>query len=186
MKKIAKPSDNHSTLYRFSPLATCGTLCWAYTMDLQTASFLDKIRRLYPYGVATRYIVAPAAPAANVELGPKACALLVVLPEGRALDDDRLTLVEAICTKGLKLSLDRCVVQGISDEQPIDAALSSLNAPVCVVFGGGTQAGKVAEVDQKVVLHTYALDRIASDGSIKREFWKQLQESVLPYISEQR
>jgi hypothetical protein len=154
-------------------------------MNPQVASFLDKIRRLYPYGVATRYIVATAAAAPNVELEPAACALLVVLPEGRALDDERLALMEAICTKGLKLSLDQCVVTDISDEQPIDAALSSMNAAVCVVFGSGTQAGRVVEINQKVVLYTYSLDRIASDGAIKREFWKQLQESVLPYISEQ-
>jgi hypothetical protein len=155
-------------------------------MDLQVASFLDKVRRLYPYGVANRYIVAPAAVAADVESQQADCALLVVLQEGRSLDEERLSLIEAICTKGLRLSLDQCVVQGIPDNQPIDAALSLLNAPVCVVFGGGTQAGRVIELEQKVVLHTYPLDRIASDGSIKREFWKQLQESVLPRISEQR
>jgi hypothetical protein len=151
-------------------------------LDLRTAAFLDKIKKLYPYGIPTSYISTPALePQSDSKF---VCSFVVVLPDGVALDEGRLGLLEGICTKGLKRAFKECQVIQVKDSREALAGNDAIKTPVIVVFGADAEAGRFEKRDELGILYTYSLDRIAQNVGIKREFWKQLQENILPRIVE--
>lgn len=144
------------------------------------ATYLDRIGRQYPFGIATSCIVVPNIVVAN------SAVLIVVSPDGKAPEGSHSELLQGVISKGLKLSPESCPVSVISSEDPFKDSVSRIveasQAPVCVVFGGDKAPGSVEDVSESRILYTYALERIVHESVVKRELWKQLQEHVLPLV----
>jgi hypothetical protein len=144
------------------------------TTPLHLLSYIDKIGKLYPYGVSVASIVDSQAHA--VKDARPVCVLCVVSCGA---------LLEAICSKGLRLSKEEYQVEyfeGAITQEDIETRLRALGARAAIVFGGATSPGVVTQCNGTVVLHTHVLEKIAADQLAKKGFWKQLQESILPTI----
>jgi hypothetical protein len=153
-------------------------------------AFLDKVRRLYPLGVP---VAAIAAPRVVVKEEPQvACAVYVIserdsssgLAEMSAGDR---ALIEAICGKGLRLPMDACVVRSLKESPAVHEELieeiQKSSAKVALVFGGACDAlGRPQAVGSTVCIQTHPLDVIANTMDLKKEFWRQLQSSILPVL----
>ena len=143
------------------------------------ARFLDRIRGSYPGGIP--HIALRASAAQGV-----ACSLVVVTDQP-ALPDGERALVEAICSKGLRLPLERCRVSLVSPRTELLAALGTLREgqegahAVTIVFGADGELGVLGQGPGGPVLQTHALGRIGSDQSAKRETWSHLQ-TLLPLL----
>lgn len=165
-------------------------LFWAVsipTNPLNLLSYIDKIGKLYPYGVSVASIVTPQEEQRLDDLSP-VCVLCVVSSGQRDSVQDEETLLEAICAKGLRLSRGEYQIERFEREeltqQSIERRMQALNPGVGIVFGGLASAGTVTTYNGSRVLHTHALKKIAGDVLAKKEFWKQLQESILPIIED--
>ena len=148
--------------------------------DPQTlATYLDRIRGDYPYGIATSLIASPA-PVSHSAM------LIVVSPDGQQLEGPHAELLEGVITKGLKLTPERCPVSVVRADDPLQVCvartLESSHAPVCVVLGGEKAPGSVEEISGVRVLYSYAVERIVHESAVKRELWRHLQEHVLPLV----
>lgn len=105
-----------------------------------------------------------------------------------ALPDDERALVEAICSKGLKVPFERCCVTLVRPRTEIPAAIGALreahgSSPgVTIVFGANDELGTIGRGADGVVLTTHGLGRIAKDQAAKRETWAHLQ-GLLPLLS---
>lgn len=158
----------------------------AENSKLNPVVFLDRIKRLYPYGVPQHLLFNSSANQQESE--PTSCLLLVLQPQGGVLRDGLKLLVDGICSKGLRLPADACVVEVVSSdsysEQTLVEMFTTHSPRACVVFGSDIQPGRVARSDRGVTVYSYSLERIANDTAIKREFWKHLQENILPALQE--
>jgi hypothetical protein len=153
------------------------------TTPLHLLSYIDKIGKLYPYGVSVASIVDSQAHA--VKDARPVCVLCVVSSGQAAGTDGCGALLEAICSKGLRLSKEEYQVEyfeGAITQEDIETRLRALGARAAIVFGGATSPGVVTQCNGTVVLHTHVLEKIAADQLAKKGFWKQLQESILPTI----
>lgn len=140
------------------------------------ATLLDKIRSHYPYGIPREAIVAPRSVPEATPPAPR-CLFALVLDTPQ-LSAAQIELLEAICTKGLKLAREEysSVVfgPGASTEE-ILAAIERTGAPLSVVLGSPTALGTVAASKSGVVIYSHPLPVIANDIGAKREFWGLLQ-----------
>ncbi len=161
------------------------------TTGLNPLLYIDKIQKLYPFGVSVSAITTPPAdhsvgPASSE--GRPVCILFSISDSGG--DGQRVhdALLKAICDKGLNLTNDEYLVQHhrLSEfSQEVLTSQVKAHAPaVMIVFGGYEKPGTVTTFDSTRVLHAHPLARIAAELPIKKEFWKQLQESILPIVKE--
>jgi hypothetical protein len=142
---------------------------------LNIASFIDKIRALYPYGIPKNEIVARRVLPLEE---PRAACLFVVLLDAERLSESQAELVAAICTKGLRIEKDLCetVVLPIStSEEAIRATVEAGRARLSVVLGSQAAHGTVVASHEGVVLYSHSLPVIAENIAAKREFWAHLQ-----------
>jgi hypothetical protein len=147
------------------------------------ATYLDRVRPDYPFGIATSLIVTPNTKVAH------SAVLIVVSPDGQQPGGPAAELLQGVVTKGLKLAPERCLVSVVSAEDSLQECISRIletsHAPVCVVFGGDQAPGSVDQIAEVRVLYTYGLERIVHESVVKRELWKHLQEHVLPLVQEE-
>lgn len=147
---------------------------------IHVASLLDKVRRLYPHGIPTAYIRASTAPA---DATPSLTCAFFILRDSVEMNKSLQDLVDAICTKGLRIPRESCSVLTITKDavsaEQLEEHLSKANAPLRIVLGGLSTPGSTTSTPQGTILYTHSLDLIASDIAIKREFWAHLQR-VLP------
>ncbi len=163
----------------------------AATKDLNPLVYIDKIQRFYPCGVSVSSILTPVAVTCQSPTSLDARVVCMVVRDGAQdgeAPDANETLLAAICHKGLQLSADeylveRCDVREFSAEL-LANRIQHHSPAVVIVFGGGDSPGTVTTLASTQVLYAHALEKIASDLSIKKEFWRQLQESVLPIVKE--
>ena len=158
-------------------------LCYSWGMNSEQtnlASLLDKVRSHYPYGIPKEAIVAPRAseqvPSAAVTPAPR--CLFVVILEAPALTQAQGDLIDAICTKGLKIAREECVSVVLSTETSpteVQGTIERVGARLSVVLGGPAAHGTVTASKTGTVIHTHSLPSIAENVAIKREFWGLLQ-----------
>jgi len=147
------------------------------------AGLLDRVSRLYPFGVPKQFLKPEACQVAGEQ---SRCALLHV---GEDLNgNQKLTaLAEAICTKGLRLSLEHCVLRSVSEAELNDQGLASLvakiGAPVVIVCKESDQAGSIEELNGAVVLTSFPLNQIVDNVDVKRKFWEHLK-LIIPRLHE--
>lgn len=144
------------------------------------AGLLDKVRRLYPHGIPTAYIRATTA---LPDVVPTPTCAFFILRDSVEMNKSLHDLVDAICTKGLRVPREECSVlilpkDAVSGEQ-LEQYLSGTQAPLRVVLGGSSTPGATTSTPQGTILYTHSLDLIASDMAIKKDFWTHLQR-VLP------
>lgn len=155
------------------------------TDNLTIAAFLDKIRALYPYGIAQQSIITSEReqPAQRTVT----CVFIVVTAEGAPSDEASGSLLEGIYSKALKLRDDECLIRTVSinecSEDLIADLVRSSGASVAIVFGGARQPGTEAIIHAATLLFAEPVVRIGSDASVKKEFWRQLQKSILPRLA---
>lgn len=145
---------------------------------LNIAAFLDKVRALYPYGIPTDEIVARIARPAEE---PMAACLFVVVLDAERLNDVQAELINAICTKGLKVERDRCatiVLPLSASAESIRMAVDSGRARLSIVLGSQAAHGTVVTSNTGVVLYSHSLPTIAENIAAKREFWALLQANL--------
>lgn len=136
----------------------------------QLAQLLSRIAALYPYGIPTSAIVAPAEQAAAVESVRRVRARLVVVGDEASTSVDEIALLDAIATKGLKLTSD-----GYSKEFVQSASVAfapgSVEGGVTILFGcSGAPEGAVGHV-----ITTGSLSELMGDASLKKTLWRELQ-----------
>ncbi len=150
--------------------------------QLKSLAYLDRVKKLYPYGVSASSIVISSDVAIPVKQATVR-ALLVVCDEARS---EYETLLGAICSKGLQLTSNEYFVRylgAVSFSEGILADLSEAHSPLtAVVFGAGGKPGATSASGSTRVLFAESLGRIAIDLAIKKEFWRQLQESIVPLL----
>jgi hypothetical protein len=148
----------------------------------QALAYLDRVRKLYPHGVSSSSIVRAADAAVSVSHAT-ASALLIVCGEARSEHD---ALLGAICSKGLQLASNEYSVHYLEDASVSEATVADVikqHSPmVAIVFGAKGRLGAVSPSDPTRVLFAEALEKIANDLAIKKGFWRQLQESVVPLL----
>ncbi len=148
----------------------------------QLASLLDRVGRLYPGGIPTDAI--EAGNIVRSENSPRCAIIAVGAPE--PLDAVHMALAQAVCTKGLRLSLEQCAIVTAPTESPSGADLESLisriAAPVVIVCGGAMVPGTVKELSGAVVLASHSLAEIAEVVETKRSFWEHLK-LIMPRLS---
>lgn len=141
----------------------------------QLASYLDRVRSAYPYGIpagAIRSAITTTAPTSDTR-----AVSFIVCSAGKALTPEHETLLESIASKGLKLTGEqtrRCVVQ---NREELSAAIdehSKLSSAV-LVLGSEQEQGSTHDRGGSLVLYSYPLSEIATLPAIKREFWGHLQ-----------
>lgn len=116
-----------------------------------------------------------------------ACALLVITDQVSLPDQER-ELLEAICSKGLRLPFERCCVTLVRPRSEVGAALSAVRESsggtpgATIVFGSSEEMGTLSLDRECAVLHTHGLDRIGADQGAKRDTWKHLQ-TLLPHLA---
>jgi hypothetical protein len=146
------------------------------TEQCDLATFLDKVRNNYPYGIPREAIAAPRAVAEERTPAPR-CLFVLILDTPQASASE-MELLDAICTKGLKIAREECASvvlgSGASDEE-ISEAIERARAPLSIVLGSPAALGTVAASTSGVVLHSHPLPVIANDIGAKREFWGLLQ-----------
>ncbi len=150
----------------------------------QLVNFLDRQARCYPGGIPKGLI----RTVAREQYGsPPQCALIQLGAED-GLNERLAALAGAVCTKGLRLPLERCVIRGFSGaeihEAELEALVAEIGAPVVIICGKGLEAGGKRELGGAVVLFSHSLDQVADSGEIKRQFWGHLQ-MVIPHISQE-
>ena len=164
--------------------------------NINATTLLDKIRRLYPYGVPDSVVVKPA----SLQARPPApqCLLLVVTQVKRELVSTEQALVDGLFSRGLCLAPGTWASEVLSVEEYssrlVSERVEAYGPKAVIVLGAGNQPDEASiEVGSRVgspdaaenrcaVLMSYPLEQIANDSSAKREFWKQLQERVLPAL----
>lgn len=161
------------------------------TKGLNPLLYIDKIQKLYPFGVSVSAISTPPA-AHSVEPASSdrrpVCILFSISDSGGDGQGAHDALLKAICDKGLNLAHNEYLVQYHRPSDFSQEVLTSeiqAHAPaVMVVFGGHEKPGAVTTFHSTRVLHAHPLASIAAELPIKKEFWKQLQESILPIVKE--
>lgn len=147
----------------------------------QLLRFLDLQGRCYPGGIPKRLIRSAAH---EQVVCPPQCALIQCGARD-GLDERLSTLAGAVCTKGLRLPLERCLVRGFSglemSDRELETLVAEVGAPVLIICGKGLDPGRKRELQGAVVLFSYGLDQVAESGDIKRRFWEHLQ-TVIPHI----
>jgi hypothetical protein len=148
--------------------------------QLQILAYLDRVKKLYPYGVSSASLI--RSPGASVSVSQTA-ALLFVCDEKRSEHD---ALIGAICSKGLQLTPNEYSVHHIEDQDILEVHVADLikeRAPiVALVFGSESKRGAVEVIGSTRVLFVQPLKSISSDLAVKKAFWKLLQESVVPLL----
>ena len=148
-----------------------------YSSREQILSFLDRVAQRYPAGI-------PKSSVSTFQAPNYRCALLCIGAEER-LCDHMSALAQAICTKGLRLSADECVIRSVPTpfdvEGHLPSLVSELRASHVIICGGTTSPGVLQTVLGVEVLHSYQLEQVAADASIKRQFWEHLQ-LIIPRI----
>ncbi len=149
----------------------------------RTLGILDRSATLYPGGIPKALIRARST---RVSIQALHCALVVV--SQAPLGAELLELAKAICTKGLKLSLDLCKIDTVSREElasqdSIKALVTRQGADVVIICGGSATGGKLVEFPNGLsALLTYSLDEVASDTEKKRLFWGDIK-LILPRLA---
>jgi hypothetical protein len=156
----------------------------SFTTSEELYGYLDKISRLYPGGIPRSSI--PEAKPEATTVKPR-CALFYMTASGDAVEQLSI-LAEAICTKGLRVPLEQCVVRSIEAIDVTGDGLAQLvrqaNSPVVVLCGSSLPAGKVSEVEGAVVLTSFSLEQVGQNADLKRQFWEHLK-LVIPRIPNQ-
>jgi hypothetical protein len=132
------------------------------------ACFLDKVAFLYPYGVPASAMAAPSQQT-TIE-----CAFILVSTDS-AIGSTHSELLDAICTKGLRLNRKACDVRVIPtwpESSP------SMTAPLTVVLGAQRKPGTVESSSGGKILYSHSIDQIANQVTLKRDFWSHLQALV--------
>ncbi len=138
----------------------------------QLAQLLDKIGSLYPAGIPTASIVASemSQPEIEVRMVPRVRARLVVVGDRAEISSEELALLDAIATKGLKLTEDEYATEFVAT--PSEAFASGhLPAAVTIVFGA-VDSPKNAQGE---VIVTNALGELLVDTALKKALWRSLQ-----------
>jgi|GEM_PF-1748905 len=153
----------------------------SFNTNEEICGYLDKISRLYPSGIPRSLIpkVIPTVAAAQ----PR-CALLYVVEEGAA-SEQLATLAGAICTKGLRVPLDHCVVRSVVsadiEGEGLAKLVSQVGAAVVVLCGSSLAPGEVAQLGGAVILTSFSLAQVGQNAEVKRQFWDHLK-LVIPRI----
>ena len=156
--------------------------------DTYSLVYLDRIRSLYPHGVAEAMITLPEETLHGSQQGVKKVrfVLCVVSQTSQPLSAESEALIEAICTKGLGLTMTQCEVRAYAAEQFSEDIflkdMQSCPGSVAVLMGDISKPNSVTVSSALTVLRTYSLEKIAGDAEVKRAFWKQLQASILPLL----
>lgn len=132
---------------------------------LELASFLDKVARAYPSGI-------PVAAVTQARHQPAFACCFVLVSGSPAVSGTYAELIDAICTKGLKLDRSTCEVRVVSQ---VEEDLASFGAPLTVVLGSSRTPGSIEEPQGRRVLFSHSIEGIASNPNTKREFWGHLQ-----------
>lgn len=149
-------------------------------LPINIAGLLDKVRRLYPHGIPTAYIVKSSQAPTSVQA--LRCAFFI-LRDSVEMNKELHDLMSAICTKGLRVLREDCSVQIlVKDATPheqLEKCFSETSAPLQIVLGASQTPGTTTSTPTGTILYSHSLDLIASDVATKKEFWGHLQ-SVLP------
>lgn len=144
-----------------------------------TVGYLDKVRRLYPQGIPASVIVAPPPSASSS--ARRECLFLIVR-ESADLPQDLSELLGAICAKAIMIPRELCEVKVLAKSEATDDGcrqlVSSVAAPLMIVLGSNIEAGTIESVGEGRVLYSHSLDGIATDLTIKRDFWSHLKAVV--------
>jgi hypothetical protein len=143
--------------------------------NAQIAALLDRVSRLYPGGIPTAALRSAQKVSTVKALR---CAIIAVgVPE--TLDQGLSTLAQAICTKGLRLTLEDCAILGAPMEscsgEALEGLVAKIAAPVVILCGGTLAPGTVKEISGAVVLTSHALSEVAQVVETKRRFWEHLK-----------
>ena len=138
----------------------------------QLAQLLDKIGSLYPAGIPTASIVASEMSQPEVEVGtvPRVRARLVVVGDRSEVSSEELALLDAIATKGLKLTEDEYTREFVATSADAFAPDKPLGA-LTVLFGEPAVPSNAAGM----VIPTNSLASLCGDPDLKKGLWRCLQ-----------
>lgn len=166
------------------PMCYHQTLVSTDTTTIDPISFLDKIAKLYPFGIPQACILSTGSHISSS--AGVACLCIVVLRNSATHDESTKMLISGISSKGLKLGEGEYAVEEVteSDWSPelLQKVVERHQPRAVIVFGGPVQPGVVHMQGRTSVLYSYPLERIAGEISIKRDFWGHLQESIVPLL----
>lgn len=131
----------------------------------ELACLLDKVARGYPLGIPRTALTTPTLTPAY------RCAFLVVSDSQSTLET-HADLIDAICTKGLKLDRSLCDARVVSDS---GHEWQGSGIPMTVVLGSSRVPGSIESSGATTCLFSHSLEAIASNAGSKREFWGHLQ-----------
>lgn len=131
----------------------------------ELAAILDKVARNYPHGIPQNAIATPAI------LSTPSCTFLLV-HDSESIRETHAELIDAICTKGLKLDRTLCHVRVISDS---DRDWGGSSSPITLVLGSSRAPGTIETIGGATCLFSHSIEEIASNPGSKREFWGHLQ-----------
>jgi len=146
---------------------------------LQLASYLDKVRRSYPYGIPRRAISSNSATSVGTSPStePLRC-LLLVISEDPKLDAADLELVQAIAIKGLGIPESEykiVLMPAGTSAKEIGSCVDAHGAPFSIVFGLSADSKGVEIRDYGTIVHGQPLERIRTSAETKRAFWSLLK-----------
>ena len=146
------------------------------------ATTLSALKRLYPFGVPSRFLVEQKKSGPRrLENTLKKLAFVGSIPgssEGAPYSGPGGELLAAAITKGLKLSLNDVVL--LNTDSGSGATFDEVSARVLVLFDSafqevGANTGTVSEHRGKRVIRTHGLAAILASQQSKREFWEHLK-----------
>jgi hypothetical protein len=153
---------------------------------VDTAVLLDKVARLYPAGIPTKFIQVPREDVPPQALGTKVL-FVVVYPTGEMPAADR-DFLSSIASKGMRLQESEFTVTVVKDLPVAEARLRELSTSIqpraAIIFaetklsGPEPLDGLPAEAGQVHVIRGPQLSHLASNAEAKRNFWKMLQEML--------
>lgn len=136
----------------------------------QLAQLLGRIAALYPHGIPTTSIVAPAEQPVTTEAVKRVRARLVVIGEKSNTSDEEIALLDAIATKGLMIAAEDYTKEFV-DTGSSAFAPGSPEGAITILFGSAS----VPEGAVGHVVATNSLTELAGDPALKKRLWRELQ-----------